>query len=195
MIEKKLKAGSGFYLLLAIILLCIPVSWIIAVIAAAAVHEAGHYLAVRLLSGKSTGIRFFAFSAQMRLPQMGVGRELLCALAGPFAGMLLLLFSRWIPRIAICALCQSIWNLLPLYPLDGGRCLLCILKLLFPPPLAQRFYRHIVIATRILIVTVSVFAVVYLKLGMLPLLLAGLILFRTNLALQTERFRSTIEIS
>lgn len=195
MINKRLKAGGGFYLLLAVLLLGVPLNWIVAVIAAAAVHEMGHYLAICLLSKTGTKVHFLTFSAQMELPTMGAGREVICALAGPAAGLILLLFARWLPKIAVCAFFQSIWNLLPLYPLDGGRCLLCVLKAMFSPPKVRRIYLTVVASACILLAVLAFYAALSLEMGMFPVLLLTLILFRTKFALQTDAFRSTIELS
>ena len=75
-------------------------------------------------------LRICAGGAVMDASPMSTVRELFCVLAGPIGGMLLSLFFRWIPRVAICAVFQSAFNLLPIYPLDGGRAVGCILELL-----------------------------------------------------------------
>lgn len=51
------------------------------------------------------------------------GAEILSALAGPAGSFLLLSLYRVAPHIAICGLIQGMYNLLPVYPLDGGRAL------------------------------------------------------------------------
>ena len=50
------------------------------------------------------------------------------ALAGPFGGLVLLLTARWLPRLAICGLMQSVFNLLPISPLDGSRAVSAMLQ-------------------------------------------------------------------
>lgn len=54
---------------------------------------------------------------------LGPFRNVLCILAGPCLGALPLLAMKWIPRTAVCSLVLTVYNLVPLWPLDGGRVL------------------------------------------------------------------------
>lgn len=176
--NERIQARGGFFLMLALLLLCLPLPWFLAAAAAAAVHECGHLLAIFCYRRKQLAISFSAFSAKIPLPEMGTGAELLCALAGPMAGLLLLFAARWLPRMALCALTQSAFNLLPIYPLDGGRVLRCALAVCVPPPKAEKICNAAATVTRILLAGAAVYAAFFLDLGLLPLLLAAVLLFR-----------------
>ena len=65
----------------------------------------------------------------MTADPMGRGAELLCTLAGPVAGGLTVLLWRWYPELAVAGLVQTVFNLLPVPPLDGFGILTQIFKL------------------------------------------------------------------
>lgn len=122
----KLHLTGRACFVLAFWLLAVPFPWVAAAAAAAAVHELGHLTAVWMFGGSVTELEFDAFGAKMVTSPMEAKEELVCALAGPLFGALVCLFWRWIPRTAICAAMQTMFNLLPVWPLDGGRALLCL---------------------------------------------------------------------
>ena len=130
---KPVTAVSPFaFLMGALLLLTLPLPWFAAAVAAAGIHEAGHLLAIRLLGADARKIQVGSTGAKIHTSFSEPWREFLCAAAGPVAGLLLLLAARWFPRIAVCGLVQSIYNLLPVYPLDGGRMLFCVLEGMAP---------------------------------------------------------------
>ena len=84
---------------------------------------------------------------------------------------MLFLLSGRLPRLALCALIHSAYNLIPIYPMDGGRVVENLLLLLLP-----RYGAHIFLwMERVLgsvVVAVCFWASFVQKLGIIPLLLA-----------------------
>ena len=126
------RLGPDVCIFLALGLLILPLRWLLAAILAAAFHEGCHWLAVRLCGGSITALRIGSSGAQMDAVGLSAGKNLICSLAGPVGGLFLLLFMQWIPCIALCALCQSAYNLLPIGPLDGGQALRSFCRLTVP---------------------------------------------------------------
>ena len=115
------RADGGFWLVLGLMCLLFPVRFLAGVLLVAAVHELGHLIAIRLTGGRVRLIRLQAFGARIETAPMEPGREILCALAGPMAGALAILAWRVYPELAAAGIVQTVFNLIPVYPLDGGR--------------------------------------------------------------------------
>ena len=130
---KPVTAVSPFaFLMGALLLLTLPLPWLAGAAAAACVHELGHLLAIWLLDAGHPEFRMGCTGAKIHTAFSEPWREFVCAAAGPAAGLLLQTAVRWFPRTAVCGLVQSAYNLLPIYPLDGGRMLFCLLEGMAP---------------------------------------------------------------
>ncbi len=164
---------------LALMLLVLPLRWILAWAAAAAFHECCHALAVRLCGGKVIGVRVRGIGAEMSVTGIQGGRELICALAGPLGALMLLLFARWFPATAVCAVFQSVYNLLPIYPMDGGRALRCAMEMAAPHR-REKVCRWTAIGTLILIWVGVIYACFILRLGIVPMVMAAVLYHRTQ---------------
>ena len=121
--EHKLAISPYVYIMLPAALLVLPIPWALGWCIAVFVHELGHYIALRLCRVPICLIEITPFGICMHTGQMSGGETLLCALAGPLFGLLLLGLSSYMPYTALCAFLQSLFNLLPIYPMDGGRAL------------------------------------------------------------------------
>lgn len=135
---RRVEAEPAVCILFALLLLVLPLRWLVAAVFAAAFHELCHILTVRLCGGRVFRIRIGLTGAAMETDSMSLSREMLCALAGPAGSFLLLLIGRWFPEAAVCGVVHGIYNMLPVYPLDGGRALRCFLKMTVPGKTGER---------------------------------------------------------
>ncbi len=152
-------------------ILLLPLRWVMAWSLAVAVHEAGHYIALKLCRVPVFALAISPAGVKMETGELQGKAALLCALAGPIAGFSLILFSRYLPCTAFCGWLQGMFNLVPVYPLDGGRALRAIL---------QKFCRQEKNADRIekgiaiFFALISAALGIYVDFGTLPL---GMMLF------------------
>ena len=163
-------------LIAAILLVCVPLPWIIAWLFASAIHEVCHCLAVIAFNGRIDGVKIDTNGAILHTNLNAPSKELICLLSGPVgAGMLVLLSSRF-PRLAVCALIQSAYNLLPFSNLDGGQVLVRLLRLVFPSDISDQIC---IITERLVLTSVicmCIIGFVWLKLGFFPIIIAGIFL-------------------
>jgi len=148
----------------------------------AIVHELGHYLALRLFGIRPYLLRLELTGAAMYFDegQLGYGGELLVALAGPLAGLLLsaaAAMGDWYALSGV-SLVLSAFNLLPIGGLDGGRALRSLLCLACDGSRARRISRVItLVLTAAMLCTGAVLFCRY-RCGLFLLLAAVALLLR-----------------
>ena len=117
-------------IIFAAVLLVFPLQWVCAWLLAAIIHEVGHCIFVIIFGGRVIGACVDIGGIKLHTSTMAGVKSSICSLAGPLAGIILLFCARQFPRLALCGIFQSVYNLLPIYPLDGGRilrnCLICV---------------------------------------------------------------------
>ena len=111
-----------------------------------------HIIVIQLLGGKVYGICLTPFGARIEMGNIFGMREAVCALAGPVASFAVAYLIHQYPVLGLCALFQGCYNLLPIYPLDGGRALRRILEGILP----QEYSRTV--ETALLFVILAAFA-------------------------------------
>ncbi len=171
--------SRSLYIYFALLLLMIPVRLLFAVAVSAAVHEMFHIAAMRLMRIRINSIYIGTRGARIETQPMTDRQELLCSLAGPLGGFMLLLLFRWIPVVALVGVIQSLYNLLPLYPTDGGRALQCGTKLLWTDKVACKIVYVTEIITLSVIVAFGIYGSVWLHLGIIPAAFAASLLLRS----------------
>ena len=107
--------------MLGLAVLLLPLRVLLGIVLAAAVHELGHLAAMYFLGVPVLGINLHPGGARIAAGPMEPGTEILCALAGPVAGAVTIFAWNWFPELAVAGLVQTVFNLIPIYPLDGGR--------------------------------------------------------------------------
>lgn len=154
------------------LLLVIPLPWLGACVTAATFHELCHLLVANMVGGQVFELTLGRSGAKIFSCFPNGRGELLTALAGPVGSLLLVFFLPYLPRVALCAGVQGLYNLLPLYPLDGGRALRCLLEQTMPVQ-AEKFCQWAAGVTLLGLLSLSVWASVWLRLGAWPVVLAG----------------------
>lgn len=135
---RSIRADGSFWFFLALLILTLPLNWVLSALLAAAVHELCHLLMLRFLGVFVYSLRIRPGGAMLDTGPVGPKEELLSALAGPLGSFFLLAFIRTAPRIALCALVQGLFNLIPLGNRDGGRIVKSAFRLLREKALANR---------------------------------------------------------
>lgn len=146
-------------------------------------HELGHALAMLLLGVPIGGLQIGLSGAVLSGSFPSYGKELLCALAGPLAGLLATLVSYgWAAEFAVVSLCLSAVNLLPLYPMDGGRILRAVLSLNCELETITRVLRVVSGIVCCLLMVGACWVVAELQSGLWPIFAVLAILWRAGTA-------------
>ena len=161
-----------FCVLTAAMLFLVPLPWMIGWFSAVVIHEAFHCIAL-LLCGKTIyQICVGIDGARIIAEDLSWGQTIFCALAGPMGGLMLILAVEAFPQLAVCGLLQSVYNLLPVFPLDGGRAFQAGMCLLFREEIAGKMCNGAKILTCLCALTAGVFCMWKWHLGVLPFILA-----------------------
>lgn len=177
--RRPVEVTPDFCVLGALLLLLLPLELILAAVSAALFHELCHWIAVRLLGGRVAGITVGAGGMVMETPPMDPWRELVCALAGPVGSFLIVTLCPLFPLLSLCALVQGCFNLLPLYPLDGGRAVGCALAMIG----REQWMKGIEIVTLLLLLVLAI----GVRMGIGPVMAWGVLAMR-KIPCKEDRF-------
>lgn len=116
-----IEIQPGFFLITAAYLLSLPFGTVKGILIAALLHEMGHLIATASLGGKVRRIIIGVWGIQLQADFSYRWQSALAILSGPAVSLFLVLLYPVYPSVAVWGLLQCLVNLLPLYPLDGGR--------------------------------------------------------------------------
>lgn len=142
-------------------------------------HEAGHLLLLWLLGAKVHKLHLAASGAVIVTESLSYGQEISVAAAGPVCNLLLFLpNTKTHPVAAFVNLCLLAYNLLPFYPMDGGRILRALLHLLLPERSALWTERGIGIGCGVLLLAGACYLTCVWHAGLWPILIFALLMVR-----------------
>lgn len=135
----------------------------------ALLHELAHILTILFFKNRMFSFKGKALGFSITTNALGYKQEAAVCLAGPlfslfcFVLFAVLSYFNHMPRqlvfIAACNLSLFLINILPLYPLDGGRALFCLLSLKFQQ---HRAYIIIKIISYIFLLPLCILSVIIL---------------------------------
>ncbi len=144
-------------------------------------HEAGHLLLLRMLRVPIQKLRLSACGATLQTEPLSYRRELAVAAAGPLVNLLLcLLFLHREPVTALVSGCLCAFNLLPLYPLDGGRMVRATLHMLLPEHSADIIERGIALLCMTGLLAFSCYLTCCLHAGLWPVLVCAVLILKIS---------------
>ena len=142
-------------------------------------HEAGHLFALYFFHVPIQRLTLSAGGAVLETPVLTYRRELIAAAAGPAVNLLLFaVLIHAMPMFSLVNLFLLAYNMLPFYPLDGGRILRALLSMLFQPRTAKVVERCVTIAGMLSLTGLCVYLTCVWHAGLWPVLLCAVVMVK-----------------
>lgn len=194
LLNNKIAIKWDFMLYLACSLFVLPVHLVINWLLAATVHEIFHIIALYSLKKRIFNICLTATGTFIETESMLPEEEIYCAIAGPLGGFSGLLFMHVNPYFAVCSFLQSVFNMLPLYPADGGRILCCILSIKFDEEKVHAVSKIISLLSALILNLLLILIMRRTGVSLLTIVIicSGIMISVLKYSLQTKRNNSTM---
>ena len=179
--EKKIEIRIGFLAFVCIlgwldIRIC---GWFLF---AMTMHEMAHLLVIRLYGIPVDGVSVRLSGAVIRCGICSYRQEAVCAAAGPASNLLLCILTiRAIPKLAVVSGVLGFGNLLPVYPLDGGRILRGFLMSLLPENRVYLVLSRVSCVCCCLLMACACWVTAELQMGIWPVFAALAVLWRVGM--------------
>ena len=171
----------GYLLYFAACVLFLPIKIILAWMAATIIHELGHICCILLLKKEIYSVQFGVFGAQINTETLGIWQEMISAMAGPLSAIFILPFIKKFPIVTMFCILQSIYNLIPVYPMDGGRVVVGVLVYFAGRKRAIKIYIIFIMILMLLFLAGIVYISIRYSLGLLPLILIVIMIIKIKL--------------
>ena len=143
---------------------------VLPILCAMAVHELAHIVMMLACGGQVRRLTLRFADLQITASGLGYRQELLSALAGPLVNLICgAAFCMQRPSFAAYSLKLGIYNLLPVWPLDGGRMIRCVLLARLPITQAEHISEIVSFAACAVLLLIGVFLTFFRKSGLWPL--------------------------
>ncbi len=183
----KFEVTPGFILVLAAVYCVDPGGLLPAFLLGAGLHELGHLAVLALYRQPIHRLRLTAMGAVLETDTLPYGQEFFCALAGPAANLVLFACLRRVwPTAAVVSLGLGLFNLLPIWPLDGGRALAALAERFTCPEESAVITTIAAGGAMAFLILGAAAASWWFRLGIWPLLLAGWVVLRAMGASHAE---------
>ena len=168
------------YVFAAVLLLVVPLPWLNGWVIAVLFHEFSHCIALYLCGKQIDGVSLDINGVRIHTEPLSDWQILLCSLAGPMGGLLVILIAHVFPQAAICAALLSIYNLIPIFPFDGGRALFGLLHMILPERICELFCFLMEKLVLMGVIFLGIFATFIWKLSVLPICISALFALRVH---------------
>lgn len=141
-------------------------------------HELGHFLALCMMKKRPLWLSLTFVGASMETTVLSYRQTIWAAGAGPLFSLLLGLLFPLTPILSAYSLLLGLFNLLPMPGLDGGKILESFLYLHLSPSAAGTIAAWIGLFFALLLCAVAVAVAAWFQLGVWPVALAAVFLFK-----------------
>lgn len=143
---------------------------VLPIVCAMALHELAHAAAMLACGGRIRRLTLRFADLYLEAAGLGYRQEFFAALAGPLANLACgaAFHVRW-PAFAAYSLILGLYNLLPVWPLDGGRMIRCVLLARLPITQAEHISEIVSFAACAVLLLIGVFLTFFRKSGLWPL--------------------------